>query len=110
MAKMMSRKNCFSQLNMTGHALLWCEAYCLLKRGKKHPNNTQQNEGNPTALKECKHCQKNRHMKDQCWKLHLELILRNKQGKEYLMTKNAHMLQAELAKIEDLAESSSKVA
>lgn len=49
-------------------------------------------------------------MKDQCWKLHLELILRNKQGKEYLMTKNAHMLQAELAKIEDLAESSSKVA
>ena len=72
------------------------------KRGKKHPNNTQQNEGNPTALKGCEHCQKNRHMKDQCWKLHLELILRNKQGKEYLMTKNAHMLQAELAKIEDL--------
>lgn len=49
-------------------------------------------------------------MKDQCWELHLELILRNKQGKEYLMTKNAHMLQVELAKIEDLAESSSKVA
>jgi hypothetical protein len=35
MAKMMSRKNCFSQLNMTGHALLWCEAYCLLQKGKE---------------------------------------------------------------------------